>query len=81
MVYDHDWAFRDDFMGKGSVALSALTLDKLTKKVITLKKDNNTEEYLGQIVLGLRLVPKSQFEGDNSSAIGSACRMWPPPHL
>ena len=53
------------------MALSALTLDKLTEEVITLKEDNNTEEYLGQIVLGLRLVPKSQFEGDNSSAIGS----------
>ena len=58
-------------MGEGSVALSALTLDKLTEEVITLKEDNNTEEYLGQIVLGLRLVPKSQFEGDNSSAVGS----------
>ena len=33
-------SFRDDFMSKGSVALSALTLDKLTEQVITLKEDN-----------------------------------------
>ena len=46
-------------MGKGSVALSALTLDKLTEEVITLKEGNNTEEYLGQIVLGLRYCPLS----------------------
>ena len=41
------------------MALSALTLDKLTKEVITLKEGNNTEEYLGQIVLGLRYCPLS----------------------
>ena len=58
-------------MGEGGVALSSLSLDKLTEQVITLKEDNNSE-YLGQIVLGLRLVPKSHFEGDNtSSGIGS----------
>ena len=51
--------------------LSKVDLDKLTEEVIELKEDNNTEEYLGQIVLGLRLVPKSQLEGDNSSVIGS----------
>lgn len=68
-VYDHDWAFRDDFMGEGRVTLSALNLDKLTDHVITLKEDNNTSEYLGQIVLGLRLVPKSDMATD--SGIGS----------
>ena len=56
-------------MGEGGVALSSLSLDKLTEQVITLKEDNNSE-YLGQIVLGLRLVPKSHFEGDNSSSVG-----------
>ena len=57
-------------MGEGTVALSSLSLDKLTEQVITLKEDNN-DEYLGQIVLGLRLVPKSHFDGDNTSLIGS----------
>ena len=55
-------------MGKGSVALSALTLDKLTEEVITLKEGNNTEEYVGQIVLGLRYCPLSAL-----SPVRSAC--------
>ena len=46
-------------MGEGQVSLSSLDLDKLTEKIITLEEENNTSEYLGQIVLGVRLVPKS----------------------
>ena len=71
-VYDHDWGFRDDFMGEGRVPLSEMSLDKLTEQVITLE-DTNTTEYLGQIVLGVRLVPKATVDGsvlDNSS-VGS----------
>ena len=49
-------------MGEGSVHLSEMSLDKLTEQVVTLE-DNNTTEYLGQIVLGLRLVPKAFVDG------------------
>ena len=56
-------------MGEGAVPLNSLSLDKLTEHVLTLEEENNTEEYLGQLVLGLRLVPKNAdhpFEGAGS---------------
>ncbi len=65
-VYDHDWAFRDDFMGEGGIPLFQLELDKLTERIVTLAETDNTE-YLGQIVLGLRLVPKSAEHGSEAA--------------
>ena len=53
------------------MALSALTLDKLTKEMITLKEDNNTEEYLGQIVLGLQYCPLSALAPPRSACLQS----------
>ena len=70
-VYDHDWAFRDDFMGEGNVPLSTLALDKLTDFVVDLEEEGNTEEELGQIVLGLRLVPKSEAQDNTGSLVTS----------
>ena len=48
-------------MGEGKVALSQLALDKLTEHVVDLEENGMALEELGQIVLGLRLVPKSSI--------------------
>ncbi len=56
-------------MGEGKVELSSLTLDKLTELVIELAEEKNTSEELGQLVLGVRLVPKS--DGSDFSTIGA----------
>jgi len=57
-------------MGEGKISLSELSLDKLTEHVVTLKEDACTE-YLGQVVLGLRLVPKlpSDHHGETGSLV------------
>ena len=68
-VYDHDWAFRDDFMGEGSIPLSNLSLDKLIEHVVDLKEDGYAHEELGQIVLSLRLVPKKSSESGDIAGL------------
>ena len=58
-------------MGEGNVPLSTLALDKLTDFVVDLEEEGNTEEELGQIVLGLRLVPKSEAQDNTGSLVTS----------
>ena len=61
-------------MGEGKVALSQLALDKLTEHVVDLEENGMALEELGQIVLGLRLVPKSSIDhpgGSGSENCGS----------
>ena len=61
-------------MGEGHVPLSTLALDKLTDFVVDLEEEGNTEEELGQIVLGLRLVPKSESGSENTGSLVTSHR-------
>ena len=58
-------------MGEGKIPLSQLALDKLTEHVVDLEENGRTNEELGQIVLGLRLVPKSSIDHAGGSGFGS----------
>jgi hypothetical protein len=60
-------------MGEGSIYLVALELDKLTEHIVTLKEAENTD-FLGRVVLGLRLVPKLSDPGDTTGSITSHIR-------
>ncbi len=64
-VYDYDWAFRDDFMGEASVALTQLQLDSKQELLITLAESGNTE-YLGQLGLSLKLQAKDAADRSGS---------------
>ena len=59
-------------MGEGTISLAQLSLDKLTEHVVNLEENGVVEEELGQIVLGLRLVPrtKQDQQGETSGSIG-----------
>ena len=57
-VYDYDWGLRDDFIGEASISLVYLELDQLTERIITLVESGKSE-YLGQLSMDLRLIPKS----------------------
>ena len=67
-VYDHDWAFRDDFMGEGNVPLSSLALDKLTDFVVDLEEEGNTEKQEDAIPRVLRLNGAKSVVGRVSSS-------------
>ena len=57
-VYDYDWGLRDDFIGEASISLVYLELDQPIERIITLV-ENGKSEYLGQLSVELRLIPKS----------------------
>jgi hypothetical protein len=68
-VFDYDFALRDDFIGEATISLAQLELDVQTDLVLTLVETGKFE-YLGQISVGLRLVPKSTTESPTPSATG-----------
>ena len=71
-MFDYDFAMRDDFIGEATIAMTHLDLDKQTDQVLTLVETGKAE-YLGQLSLSLRLVPKATEEPvSSSSAAGSA---------
>ena len=57
-VYDYDWGLRDDFIGEASISLVYLELEQLTERIITLVESGKSE-YLGQLSMDLRLIPKA----------------------
>ena len=57
-VYDYDWGLRDDFIGEATISLVYLELDQPIERIITLVESGKSE-YLGQLSVDLRLIPKS----------------------
>ena len=56
-MFDYDFALRDDFIGEATISLAQLDLDTEIDLVMTLVETGKFE-YLGQISIGLKLVPK-----------------------
>ena len=68
-VYDYDFALRDDFIGEATLSLIQLDLDQDCDVTLTLVETGKFE-YLGQVSIGLKLVPKSKNESPTSSVSG-----------
>ena len=68
-VFDYDFALRDDFIGEATISLAQLDIDADTDVVLTLVETGKFE-YLGQISIGLKLVPKAATESPTPSASG-----------
>ena len=56
-MFDYDWGLRDDFIGEATVSLIYLDLDQAMDRIITLVEPGKSE-YLGQLSMELRLIPK-----------------------
>ena len=56
-MFDYDWGLRDDFIGEATISLVYLDIDQPSTRVITLV-ENGKSEYLGQLSIDLRLIPK-----------------------
>ena len=59
-MFDYDWGLRDDFIGEATVSLVYLDLDQPMERIITLIESGKSE-YLGQLSMELRLIPKSSL--------------------
>ncbi|KAK6643695.1 hypothetical protein RUM43_005205 [Polyplax serrata] len=62
-VFDYDWGLQDDFMGSAYLDLTKLDPGKSTEISLELLDPGKTE-YLGEILLTVTLVPKTQEDKD-----------------
>jgi hypothetical protein len=64
-AYDHDFALTDDFLGMASINLSDLKWNEALELTLDLTENGSEhEDSWGQIMIGIRLQPKTQEEKD-----------------
>lgn len=67
-VFDYDFGFQDDYLGTASIELANVQWNLAQEYILTLTETGKPdEEPWGQIVLGLRLQPKTQEEKEEVS--------------
>ena len=68
-VFDYDFGFQDDYLGTAIIELSSVQWNLAQEYKLTLTETgkNDDEESWGQIILGLRLQPKTQEEKEEVS--------------
>ncbi|XP_053619972.1 multiple C2 and transmembrane domain-containing protein isoform X2 [Plodia interpunctella] len=59
-VFDYDWGLQDDFMGSCHLDLTALELGRSQDLVLCLRDHNKPHQDMGEIVMNVTLLPKSQ---------------------
>lgn len=59
-VFDYDWGLQDDFMGSAKIDLTHLELGRAEDVQLKLKDANQSDRYMGEILINLTLWPRSQ---------------------
>ncbi|XP_067827679.1 multiple C2 and transmembrane domain-containing protein 2-like isoform X2 [Heptranchias perlo] len=67
-VYDRDLA-KDDFMGSAFLSLNDLEVNSVVQKELQLDDPNSLEDYMGEIILEIKLVVKPKESRRNASFI------------
>ncbi|XP_051896339.1 multiple C2 and transmembrane domain-containing protein 2-like isoform X2 [Pristis pectinata] len=67
-VYDRDLA-TDDFMGSAYLTLNDLEINSVVQKELQLDDPNSLEDYMGEIVLEIKLINKPSESSKKSSHI------------